>query len=152
MNKKYIIKYIKGDMDSAERRKTVEWIRKTPENQKIYNIIKAEYIASSFKDVPNNNNAFFFERLKHRIIKKKLNNLIYVCASIMIIGFFVWNFQFRTDTSDIVPQETVNVAAEINTGAVSFVTLRGDKKEIYLPDGSKIVLNADSELTYPKAF
>lgn len=152
MNKKYIIKYITGDMDPAKRRDMVEWIRRTPENQKIYNIIKAEYIASSFKDVPNNNNAFFFERLKHRIIKKKLNNLIYVCASVLVLGFFVWNFQFNDTSIDIVPQDVVEVAPDNNSGAVSFVTLRGDKKEIYLPDGSKLVLNADSELTYPKAF
>ncbi len=152
MNKKQIIKYIKGDMDTAEKRKAVAWIRKTPENQKIYNIIKAEYVASSFKDVPNNNNAFFFERLKNRIIKKKLNKLIYVSASVVILLSFLWSFEFNASTTDVIPQEIVETAAIKDSGAVSFITMRGDKKEIYLPDGSKIVLNADSELTYPKAF
>ena len=151
MNKKHIIKYINNDMDSTEKRKVVEWIRSTPENHKIYNIIKAEYIASSFTEIPNNNSAFFFERFKNRIKKKKLSKLIYVSALFIIMFSFLWNFKFSNSTN-VIEQETVEVNPIDIPNDVSFITQRGDKKEVYLPDGSKIVLNVDSELTYPKAF
>ncbi|WP_034042062.1 FecR family protein [Wocania ichthyoenteri] len=152
MNKKQIIKYIQNDMNSIERRKTIEWIRKSPENQKMYNILKAEYIASTFIDIPNNNNDFFFERLKNNIKKRKFSKIVYATASLVILFAFLWNFQSIKNTDNISPQEISNTNNLSKLLEVSFITERGDKKEIYLPDGSKIVLNADSELSYPKEF
>lgn len=152
MNKKKIIKYIKNDMNSTEKREMVEWIRKNPENQKIYNILKAEYIASAFKDLPNNNSGFFFERFKNRIIQKKLLRLLYVSASVIILVSFLWNYQTNSFEGDSVVEEHSRMNTVNTSEAVSFITERGDKKEVYLPDGSKIVLNVDSELSYPREF
>ena len=152
MNKKQVLKYIKGEMDSIEKKKLIEWIRKSPENQKVYNDLKAKYIASKFKDISNNNNDFFFERFKNNIKKRKSGKLVLAAASVVLLLSFLWNFQPETNTFEtILPKEAIaeNIGDLTN---VSFITERGDKKEIYLPDGSRIVLNADSELSYPKAF
>ncbi|WP_242131153.1 FecR family protein [Aestuariivivens marinum] len=153
MNKKQIIKYIKGDLDSIDKRKVIEWIRKNPENQKVYNILKAKYIASTFKDAPNNSNDFFFERFKNNIKKRKFGKKIYLVASIAVAFAFLWNFQPNTIFNDTLSSPKESITKTLNDlSKVSFITERGDKKEVYLPDGSKIVLNADSELSYPREF
>ena len=148
MNQNKIRKYIQNNLDSTEKRRMVEWIRKSPENQKIYNILKAEFIASTFKDVPNNNSTFFFERFKNRIKKKKLQRALYLTASFVLLISFLWTYQSSNYTNNNALEDiTTN-----NTEAFSFITEKGDKKEVYLPDGSKIILNVDSELSYPRAF
>ncbi|MDO5977643.1 FecR family protein [Flavivirga spongiicola] len=152
MNKKQLLKYIKNDLNSVEKRKTIEWVRKSPENQKVYNVLKAEYIASTFKDVPNVNSDFFFQRFKNSIKKRKLDKFSYIAVSIAIITILIFNFKEVISLNNIIPQESTQISQAAPNGHFSFITNRGDKKEVYLPDGSKIVLNADSELTYPKEF
>ncbi len=151
MNKKQLLRYLKGDMDSVEKRKTIEWIRKSPENHKVFNILKAEYIASTFKDVPNNNSDFFFERFKNIIKKRKLDKYLYAAASIFVLFLFLWNANNKPNNTVIQDNPQV-VSTNIIPEEINLITYRGDKKEIYLPDGSKIVLNAESELIYPKEF
>ncbi|PIA79332.1 hypothetical protein BFR04_00305 [Gaetbulibacter sp. 4G1] len=151
MNKKQLLRYLKGDMDSVEKRKTIEWIRKSPENHKVFNILKAEYIASTFKDVPNNNSDFFFERFKNIIKKRKLDKYLYAAASIFVLFLFLWNANNKSNNTVIQDNPQV-VSTNIIPEEINLITYRGDKKEIYLPDGSKIVLNAESELIYPKEF
>ena len=148
MNKKQILRYIKKEMDSLENQEVIEWIRNNPENHKKFNIIKAEYVASSFKEIPYNNNDFFFEGLKNNIKKRKFNKVVYAAASVVVLFALVWSFQpIIGSIESVIPQKISKTFQE-----VSFITERGDKKEVYLPDGSKITLNAGSELTYPKAF
>jgi ferric-dicitrate binding protein FerR (iron transport regulator) len=151
MTKKQVLKYIKGDLNSIEKRETIEWIRKSPENQKTYNVLKAEYIASTFKDLPNNTSDFFFERFKSTIKRKRLDKIAYVAISAIAILLLVFNIM-DVGLVDTVPQKSSQVTNVGTQDHFSFITERGDKKEVYLPDGSKIVLNVDSELTYPKAF
>ncbi|MCF7568530.1 DUF4974 domain-containing protein [Sabulilitoribacter arenilitoris] len=151
MNKKQLLRYLNGNMDSVEKRKTIEWIRKSPENHKVFNILKAEYIASTFKDVPNNNSDFFFERFKNIIKKRKLDKYLYAAASVFVLFLFLWNANNKPN--NIVIQNNPQVVSKnIIPEEINLITYRGDKKEIYLPDGSKIVLNAESELIYPKEF
>ncbi|MDD7884924.1 FecR family protein [Flavivirga sp. 57AJ16] len=152
MNKKQLLKYLKNDLDSVEKRKTIEWVRKSPENQKMYNALKAEYIASTFQDVPNVNSDFFFERFKNSIKKRRLDKFSYIAVSIIIIAIFIFNYKGMDSLNNILSQESTQIGQPASNDHFSFITARGDKKEVYLPDGSKIVLNADSELTYPKEF
>ncbi|GAA3562192.1 FecR family protein [Snuella lapsa] len=155
MNKKQLVRYIKNDMDAIEKRKTIEWIRKHPDNHKKFNMVKAQYIVSTFKDIPNNpdSNSFFFERFKNSIKKRKPKRLfLYACASVIIMLSVLWNqgsFENSTETIVETPQQINSAHSD---GSVHFTTKRGDRKEIYLPDGSKIVLNAESQLIYPKEF
>ena len=152
MNKKQILRYIKKEMDSLENREMIEWIRNNPENHKKFNIIKAEYVASSFKEIPNSNNDFFFERFKNNIKKRKSSKIIYAAVSLVVLFALIWNFQPIENRDNILPQEISKTNSNKESQEVSFVTERGDKKEVFLPDGSKITLNVDSELTYPKEF
>ena len=42
-----ILKYIKGEMDVFEKKmKMIAWIKKTKENHKKFNVLKAKYVAS----------------------------------------------------------------------------------------------------------
>ncbi len=150
MNKKQILKYLKNELDSLEKRDMIEWIRSSSENHKKFNILKAEYVASAFKEIPNNNNDFFFERFINRTKKRKLSKLLFVSASVVILFSFIWSFNFSDTTNESSP--TISETSEKTNPQFSFITLKGDNKEFYLPDGSKITLNVDSELTYPKEF
>jgi len=152
MHKKELLKYIKNELDSVEKRKTIEWVRQNPENHKKFNIIKAEYVASNFKDVKSHKNIdLFFERLIKGIKKRRLDKLIYLTASLVIMFSFLWDYENLNSLSNSTsPDNPIEINGTDNT--ISLTTLRGDKKEVYLPDGSKITLNADSELTYPIEF
>ncbi|MDO5980771.1 hypothetical protein [Flavivirga spongiicola] len=48
-----ILKYIEGKMDDSEKMKMIEWINSNKENHKKFNIMKAKYVASKLKDIPN---------------------------------------------------------------------------------------------------
>ncbi len=48
-----ILKYIKGELDGIETRKLVIWINSDPDNQKKFNVLKAQYVASKLKDLPD---------------------------------------------------------------------------------------------------
>ena len=146
MNKKQLLKYLKNDMNSFEKRKTIEWIRKDAENHKVFNILKAEYIASNFKDSPADKKVVFFDEFKSRF--KKIQPYLYIAVSAVIV--FLWSVY--TVDSDKSSSGKVIQLNGIMAQDVSFVTDRGAKKEIYLPDGSRVVLNADSKLTYAKEF
>ncbi|MBL1408736.1 FecR family protein [Sphingobacterium faecale] len=64
-------------------------------------------------------------------IKRKQRMLWYAAASIsVIVSFSVWFFN----------------------STISIVTPYGTTKEVILPDGSKVLLNANTELKYPRAY
>ena len=48
-----ILKYIKGGLDTSEKMKILMWINDKEGNHKIFNILKAKYVASKLKDHPN---------------------------------------------------------------------------------------------------
>ncbi|WP_242203086.1 FecR family protein [Aestuariivivens insulae] len=155
MNKKQLIKYLNNELDAIERRKTIEWIRKHPDNHKKFNMVKAEHVVSTFKNIPNNpvNNSVFFERFKNSIKKRKPKKLLlYGCASAIVIIALLWNSSVLVNNSETIIQNPQKATIAKSDGSVRFTTKRGDRKEVYLPDGSKIILNADSQLIYPKEF
>ena len=152
MRKRQLIKYIKNDMHVFEKRKTIEWIRQSPENQKKFNIVKVKYITSNFQGIRSDKNKeAFFDRLLLSVKKRELKRFIYVSASVLILFFALVNrdrFFFLKHKVSLEQSIEVNENMEL----LSSVTMRGAKKEIMLPDGSKVTLNTDSELIYPEVF
>lgn len=51
--KSKILKYIKGELSFSKKIKMIEWVNKTEANHKKFNILKANYIASKLKSLPN---------------------------------------------------------------------------------------------------
>jgi len=153
MNRKQIIRYINNEMDAVERRKTIEWIRKSPENQQQYSTLKAAHVAASFTAIQNSDSDFFLEQLKNSIQKKKRRNTyIYGIVAMGVLFLFLWNYKLNNHSSGIYITEQAPPVNNIAKEEIAIVTQRGDKKEIDLPDGSKIFLNADSKLIYPSEF
>jgi len=152
MRKRQLIKYIKNDMHVFEKRKTIEWIRQSPENQKKFNIVKVKYITSNFQGIRSDKNKeAFFDRLLLSVKKRELKRFIYVSASVLILFFALVNrdrFFFLKHKVSLEQSIEVNENMEL----LSSVTMRGAKKEIMLPDDSKVTLNTDSELIYPEVF
>lgn len=48
-----ILKYIKGELDPNETEKLMLWMHSDSQNQKMFNVLKAEYVASRLKDLPD---------------------------------------------------------------------------------------------------
>lgn len=145
MQEQNIIKYIKGEADTAERKLVIEWIRKDIKNQKRYNILKANYVASNLDSLNVSDMDLRHTRFMAKRTKKRKRYLAAVVASVLL-PIIVWQLTVPKDavspnTVDLYGQDEINVA-----------TGHGNHKKVVLPDGSTITLNAESSLTYPEKF
>ena len=131
MNKKKIIKLIKGHLDDRKKKKVIEWLLKDPKAQKFYRLKKAEYIARSLS--------------KGTGIKYYGLNFSNIVKYAVVLAVFlsVWLFVRYTieGKGDIVENNIILV-----------ITAIGEKKEIILSDGTGIIVNANSTLSYPREF
>ncbi|ETN96099.1 FecR family protein [Zhouia amylolytica] len=147
MHNKLLDRFIKGAVTEDERKSVLEWLRQHPDNQKKFNRLKASHVASGI-DKTETLSAFqaegsgFKQRLE-QLDKKKSNRSVALRAMAIVIpiviSFMVFQLggnELSSDPASIVKEQTVV----------------GEKKEIILPDGSKVILNSDSHIRYPDQF
>ncbi len=60
MKKDLLDKYFSKEADSKEREEVLNWIKKNPENQKKYNLLKAQYVADTLKQDKDTNHEITF--------------------------------------------------------------------------------------------
>ncbi|SEB74796.1 ferric-dicitrate binding protein FerR, regulates iron transport through sigma-19 [Tenacibaculum sp. MAR_2009_124] len=138
-----IIKYLENKCSEEEKRAVINWVASSDVNQKSFNKIKAEYVASKLKEVSTHgNNSVYTKIFKKR---KKISYYLAGTASVVIllISFVYFNLQqqgnhMNTEFSD----QSINKIA----------TNRGDQYSLLLPDGTTVILNSDSKISYPKQF
>lgn len=136
MNKKTIINFIKGKLSEREEAEVIQWLLKNPEQRKDYEILKAKYVAASLKDKD-----LGFKRSNNT--KKRFARL-YKYAAIFLVLFSTAIFTVRTiNNKEDVTEET---------SLVLITTERGERKEVYLSDSTKVILNANSILSYNNTF
>ncbi len=149
MQEKDLIKYIKGESNSGEKKLVLEWIRKDKINQKRYSDLKAKYVVSGLDSAqtPNLQRAYrSFSTKKNRKTKVFYKSVAAIAAA-MILPLMIWQsyIYFGNDKLIVDSEFTGN-------SNVSITTKHGDQKTIRLDDGSIISLNANSRLIYPKKF
>ncbi len=147
MQEKNLIKYIKGESDPTEKKEVIEWIRKDIEHQKQYNMLKAKYVASTLNllNVPDigAKHAHFMARRT----KKRKYYFAAIVASVLL-PLMVWQFVVSVADDAVAPYPTdLSAQHEIN-----IATQHGNHKKVVLPDGSIVILNAESSLAYPEKF
>ncbi len=147
MQEKDLIKYIKGEASVEERKSVVDWIRSNVEHQERFNILKAQYVASTLDSLDIPDIDIPYKRFSAKRDKKRKYYYASIAAAILL-PFFIWQTytffpttNLITNTTEIFGFNTKNIATE-----------RGDYKLVILPDGSTITLNAKSSLKYPKKF
>lgn len=143
MTDKTLIKFIRDELAPAERWEVIRWIEASDENRRHYALIKARETVSEF-----NISRLDVDKSYREVIEKAGNNerripvwtRIAAAVLVLVASWFVW--QLATDTS--LPESD-----EINESYESMsVTGRGENTEVILPDGSSVLLNADSRLTW----
>ncbi|MCA9748711.1 MAG: FecR domain-containing protein, partial [Romboutsia sp.] len=145
-------------MNIPEKREVLNWIRNNQENQKKYNILKAKYVAAKLKDIEDVDvdvDVHFKKFNKKVRDKKKVNYISYSTAIVMIIALSIVFSNNYFGKSKETLKEKIPATIEnslVDDSFIETVTSKGDNEEVILSDGSKIILNVDSKLIYPKKF
>lgn len=148
MQDKDLLKYIKGECSPDEKKSVIEWVKTDNENQKRFNILKAEYIASALSTFDNQDiDIPYCNFLAKRSGKKKYYSIA-IIASVIIIPFVSW-FVFNTSSNN---NKIVDNTEFLGSNTQSVTTGFGDHKKVTLPDGSTVVLNSGSTLLFSKKF
>ncbi|MFO7371127.1 MAG: FecR domain-containing protein [Bacteroidales bacterium] len=148
-----LAKYMAGEAEEKEVREVMDWVGKNPGNQALYNEIKTDWnkmdMMNKRFDVDN-----AWNKLQNRILDTKeivlpdeiqksqkpvyrFPALLRIAASLLLLA--------------MVGAVLVYITGQTRT--VSMVTSYNEKgKEVSLPDGSVIFLNAASSVSYSKQF
>jgi transmembrane sensor len=149
-----LAKYLAGEADEKETRAVTEWIDNSPENRALFNETKSDWkIMDTMGTRFNTDNAW--NKIHNRIItndetiitrdiitKQRHSNWYFltparIAASLLLLAILGTSLVFITGR-----MQKVIVTAEFN----------GKGKEVTLPDGSLIYLNANTSISYAKHF
>jgi ferric-dicitrate binding protein FerR (iron transport regulator) len=155
MKKELILKYLGGDLDEREAENLLEWINLNESNRQYFARIKNEWTASVIGNNPveidlKKEFLIFSERISQNKpvsslpvenslpSKSKSRSLVFALAAAAIALLIYSTFLSYSLFSD-------KGKTEYN----EITTLRGEKSQITLADGTKIWLNSETTLRYP---
>ncbi|WP_298541458.1 FecR domain-containing protein [uncultured Aquimarina sp.] len=148
MEERELIKFIKGEINPEDKRDVLKWINEDQANQKRYNLLKATYVSSTLDAYEDINKEKAYQKFYSRkTSSKRAYKSIAIAASFVVLCIAGYTFSSVTGNNLIVT--TVDF---FSNDIKSIATNPGDQKTIILPDGSTVVMNADSYVTYPKKF
>lgn len=172
MNKRLLIRHIKGEVTPLEREEVISWINKSGENEAYYtgliNLVVLEKVSKenpAAGRITAEMKEDSFRRIKEGIAANKRRVAVPVmkpaerggrvwrgiaAAAVVLLGisaaFNIYQFGTR---KDITPVTNVPaVAGVMNT----YYTENGVKGKVMLPDSSVVWLNSGSRITYPENF
>lgn len=135
-----IISVLTGDADKFKINEFSTWLSKSKQNQEKYKSIKKMWELSKDEDKRfdiekawENINITNVENKKRRVLNL---NLISKVAAVLLLFFSVYT-----------SYKLYNIEQE-ESQELTFSTDRGDKSVVFLPDGSKVKLNADTKIKY----
>lgn len=133
MRKKHIFDLIEGRLGFHKKKEVIEWLLKNKRAQKKYHLAKAEHVANTLGDHKGELSGSRKNSIK--------NILKYAAIAIALVGTALY---FQETTAPII-SETENTMVMIATSI-------GEKEEVILSDGTKVIVNANSVLSYPASF
>lgn len=166
MDKKILIKYIKGEATPEESDNVVSWISESDRNQEYYSQLTDTVLYASMSDKKS------FEGLYDRemdeswdAVNKKISkrdstrqhaNIVVLrwvsIAAVLCVAVLVAvNLSQRHDLKKFESLYS-NDYSSVDNPIQSYYTEKGVKGEITLPDGSIVKLNSDSKITFPRRF
>ncbi len=135
MNNKEILKLIKGQLSSEKEKEVVDWLLNNPKKRKQYEILKAKEIAKNLRKTSKSPS---ISTIKKSVYKYAAVVLILLSSSVL-----TWQLLNNNDFAN---------SEQNDTSLVLVTTQKAEKKVIILEDSTKIVLNSNSALSYPKHF
>lgn len=144
-----IVKFLNNELSEIEKQQLENWLKANPENKKQFNDFKLLWETSNkLSSIEEINVEDDWQSTKKRMnfensapsnsltIKRNVKVFWKMAASIIIlIGIGLLSKQFIFTSPEMICITTVEM-----------------QKEVTLPDGSLVVLNKNSELTYPEKF
>lgn len=153
---KTIIGYLRNELCDIERKQLEDWMSEDPKHEREIQLLsKVWNTPMSYPELVNmeDEQKKLWNRLqrenKYSINHRKdylptIGNVFRYAAAIILLlglGYIFWdNIQFNTHETPFL------------TETIERVNPPGQKSQIQLPDGSKVVLNADSKLSYTTDF
>ncbi len=146
MNNQAIIKYLEGAASQKEREEVLEWIEKSPENKDEYISLKKVWALTS-KGNEDKETAWkdFYPQ-----IRKASKKLVYkrffrqAAVFILLFGLGVLSHYFITNKS--------RVGTPLYSKSCSVQAPLGQMTNLELPDGTIVILNSGSKLSYQSGF
>ncbi len=148
MQEKDLIKYIRGETNPKEKKHFIDWIREDEEHQKLFSILKAKYVASTLDSVDTSDVNIPYRRFASKKRKKRKYYYAAALASILLPLMIWYVYPYFQENNLFIN----NITDSFELDSRSIFTKHGDHKTVVLPDGSVVVLNSDSRLTYPEKF
>lgn len=149
MNDEQLVKYLLGELTFAEKLAIEDWIQANPVNKKYFEHFQLIWETSKKIQIPSSiNTGDAWKRFQQRIEEPNKNEAKIIrinrsprlvkaaSVAILVIGTAFLAYYFLT----IRPASPVTVA-----------TAASPRKDL-LPDGSSVMLNKNSTITYPKQF
>ncbi|GAB6283157.1 MAG: DUF4974 domain-containing protein [Ignavibacterium sp.] len=152
LNDKSFIRWMKGKASPIEESYWLEWLTQNPENQEIFDLAKQIFSISIKKEkIPDIE--FELQQLKYQLVKEKMHeNSSLIDKFIFIINRHKFAYLFSVIFLSLMviiffsvrQTNETNIAEKI----VSFSTNYGEKDTIKFKDGSQIILNGNTSLSY----
>lgn len=136
-----IIKYLDNDLMSDEERRILkEWILKSKENENVFKNFALTWEASNILLQDKSCAKTKFDELIKKQKQNRTRKLIsWTTSSVAAVALFIITLQLFTPIHLLGDKELTFSSDET-------------KKEVILPDGSHVWLNAHSSISYPKSF
>ena len=144
----YFIKYLKNELTEEETRRLIAWVKEKKENQDFLFSLKDSYVYLNYEsDCKGVNTEHEWQKFAQKVglscqksvlPKKNLSwkRFLFYAAAIIIVAFTGWQANFYYS-------EIMSVDKKI-----TLETEVGQQARAVLPDGSIVLLNACSKLTY----
>lgn len=142
-----IARDIEGEITAAERAELHSWLQADPANREYYNALRETWdLAGDAADAPEPDVTLNWLRFRQhmeqeetpvplKVVTPRRNWWRLAAAAVVIIAAAGLGFTFLS-----------------NMNSTTVITAAADKKEVTLPDGSKIFLNRNSRVSYKKGF
>ncbi len=143
MENRKLIEYIKGDLvDEQEIKSVLNWIEASEGNQKRYTTLKNLWVLSGLNHIytlRQNQPSFRKQSFLHPQLAK-WSKYAAVFLLMLSTGYFVWKYDSTK------PQQPFATCYN------EIYIPKGEKRQITLPDETKVWLNSGTKLRYPTVF
>lgn len=141
-----IAQYLSGECLPEEERTLERWLDEGSENRKIFEELSQEWSAVSSSEKYSRVRNDVWSSLKDRIYSSSrhtrragiFRRVAGIAAAVALVSVLAFAFVKVDRTEKLYASQMITVR-----------TMPGQKSEVELPDGTRIWLNSESEITYP---
>lgn len=151
-----IIRFCKGDISNSETQQLNQWINRNSENKRIFTEIRVSWMASAQLQKSNSDDTQGALNKLDRIIAQRQAKKFIIGFQmkrfIRIAAVFLILISLSSVTTYFVFKNRFNTSMVHQKGLISVIAPLGAKAITILPDGSKVWLNAGSQITYESEY